>query len=84
MDAAFPIQIQIYLSIYYAERTSPTLFYAESTTWKGGSYEPNELPLDPPLLLQQIELDLASCHVCMIRPQFTQQLNHSLLNVNIH
>ncbi len=29
---------------------SPTLFYAERTSWKGSSYEPNELPLDPPLL----------------------------------
>ncbi len=34
--------------------------------------------LDPPLhLLRTVATDLASCHVCMIRPQFTQQLNHS-------
>ncbi len=50
---------------YYAERTSPTLLlYGETlsvqlarlsnvkTSWKGSSYEPNKLPLDPPLQSQ--------------------------------
>ncbi len=40
-------------------------YYAESTSWNGSSYEPNELPLDPPLPLIYDD-DFKCPHACWI------------------